>query len=480
MPPRPSSSQSDGSGPTRMSHSPLATQSSYQQHLGPPPHMTHSGYKMGGHPGIVSASGQQMGLYNNSNQQYQLSGSGGYPGGPAGNRPQGNMQYPGPNQNYGAPVSSAQQQGPINNNISGSNAPGGQYPGRPILNHVPPSQFPSYGQSWSGSGNPTCSPAGGKGGGGIPSIIQSPGGCMTSQPSNALNSAGPRPPHYLKQHLQHKISFGSSTSTSSPGVTQNPGTLQGYNSTAGGPPGMGPPQQHSGLAMGPPIGTTGGGHHHQGMGPPASMGPPNMAPPSSTGTPVVTSASPLIQQMSNSHDGSPVMPPPSSTPNSHSMHSLTMTHTSCEAGSEILDNGITTTASSNMITHVTSAAGGSVTSVVTTGPDGTTLDEGSQQSTLSNTSAGLSFALIYKRNSKLKYSVLHSASGEDHQCTTPKLRKFVNDIASGGHYSHPATPQSTVPSPGAASMNSMQEEYELSSPGWPRTPASPVSSYQYF
>lgn len=66
-----------------------------------------------------------------------------------------------------------------------------------------------------------------------------------------------------------------------------------------------------------------------------------------------------------------------------------------------------------------------------------------------------------------------AASGEDHQCSTPKFRK--NDITSGGHYSHPATPQSTVPSPGAASMNSTHEEYDMSSPSWPRTPASPVS-----
>lgn len=46
-----------------------------------------------------------------------------------------------------------------------------------------------------------------------------------------------------------------------------------------------------------------------------------------------------------------------------------------------------------------------------------------------------------------------------------------------GHYSHPTTPQSTVPSPGAASMNSMQEEYEINSPTWPRTPASPVRHF---
>ena len=45
------------------------------------------------------------------------------------------------------------------------------------------------------------------------------------------------------------------------------------------------------------------------------------------------------------------------------------------------------------------------------------------------------------------------------------------------YHSHPATPQSTAPSPGAASINSVHEDYpDISSPGWPRTPASPVSS----
>lgn len=78
---------------------------------------------------------------------------------------------------------------------------------------------------------------------------------------------------------------------------------------------------------------------------------------------------------SHSHDGP--MPPPSSTPNSHS-----------QMGSEMMDNGITTTAQGGMSTHVTTASGGSVTSIVTTGPDGTPIDEGSQQSTLSNASAG--------------------------------------------------------------------------------------------
>lgn len=75
------------------------------------------------------------------------------------------------------------------------------------------------------------------------------------------------------------------------------------------------------------------------------------------------------------------MPPPSSTPNSHSVphaeDSVSAPH----------DNGITTTAV-GPTTHVTPANLGSVTSVVTTGPDGAPLDEGSQQSTLSNASAG--------------------------------------------------------------------------------------------
>lgn len=64
------------------------------------------------------------------------------------------------------------------------------------------------------------------------------------------------------------------------------------------------------------------------------------------------------------------------------------------------------------------------------------------------------------------------ASGED-PAFTPKVRKDMM----GGYHSHPTTPQSTVPSPSAASMNSIHEEYsDMSSPGWPRTPASPVSS----
>ncbi|KAJ3639831.1 hypothetical protein Zmor_003167 [Zophobas morio] len=360
MPPRPSSGQSDGSGSTRMSHSPMATQGSYPaQHTSPHPAHVH-GYK--GHPGMVSGpTGQQMPLYQ-PNQQYPQSG---YPP-----RPQGNIQYPG--QGYGPPASQA----PPSNNMSPQ-----QYPNR-SSNHMPNSQFAPYQQqSWQG-------PVTLAKGNGPP---QAPGSPSPGPPGP------PRPPHYLKTHLQHKMGFG--------------------NVSGSAPPSPSPPQNYH---MGPPP----PGHHHSGMGPPPTMGPPNMPP----------ASSPLMPN-SHSHDGP--MPPPSSTPNSHT-----------QMGSEMMDNGITTTAQGGMSTHVTTASGGSVTSVVTTGPDGTPIDEGSQQSTLSNASA---------------------ASGEDPQCTTPKSNR-KNDM---GHYSHPTTPQSTVPSPGAASMNSMHDEYELSSPSWPRTPASP-------
>lgn len=164
-------------------------------------------------------------------------------------------------------------------------------------------------------------------------------------PTSGCPSPGPnlRPPHYLKHHLQHKMGFAGVASGSAP-------------------PSPGPPQN---FHMGPPS-----GHHHAGMGPPPSMGPPNMPP----------SSSPML---TNNHPHEGPMPPPSSTPNSHS-----------QMVNEILDNGITTTPQGSMNTHVTATSSGSVTSVVTTGPDGAPIDEGSQQSTLSNASAGECFPTL--------------------------------------------------------------------------------------
>lgn len=159
----------------------------------------------------------------------------------------------------------------------------------------------------------------------------------------------------------------------------SPGPPQNYA------PGMGPPiHQHN---MGPPT----SGHHHSGMGPPtsgpANMGPPNMAPPASsssaiTANTITTSTNQIMSNNLHQHPHDGPMPPPSSTPNSHVGSTLTQAPPviSMHGDSDMLDN--------NAATTVASVAGGSVTSVVTTGPDGTTLDEGSQQSTLSNASAG--------------------------------------------------------------------------------------------
>lgn len=55
-------------------------------------------------------------------------------------------------------------------------------------------------------------------------------------------------------------------------------------------------------------------------------------------------------------------------------------------------------------------------------------------------------------------------SGEDSQCSTPKSRKnepyLAPPIASPGAHTH--------------------EDFEMGSPSWPRTPASPVSLFLKF
>ncbi|KAK7866048.1 hypothetical protein R5R35_008556 [Gryllus longicercus] len=495
MPPRPSSGQSDGSGPARMSHSPMATPGGYQQPLGPP-HM-HGAYKIGSHPpGIVPPTGQQMGPYTPPSQQYS---QGNYVARPQGQL--GNMQY-GPTHGYG-------QQNPQGNSLGA-----GQYPNRPMPNHVPHSQFGGY-QGWGspGIGQGPPSNAVGTPGNQMPPKGPGPGpgpGSGPQPPSASTQgtnaSTGPRsltPPHYLKQHLQHKMSYGSSGSSippsagslqvgygGSPSVSSNSGVGVGPSPSLG--PGMGSAggiHHHGPGSMNSPMGPPASGHLHPGMGPPApNMGPPGpsgmgpgnpgMGPPSSgtssstnnSGPMAVSSPSAVLQgsqgpsvstnaasPVPNSHHDGP-MPPPITSSNSNLSHPPPAgqvpsgSHPEINSVSESPhDNGIatTTTVAGTTATNVTPATPGTVTSVVTTGPDGTPLDEGSQQSTLSNAS---------------------QASGEDQNCT-PKSRKDGSVV--GGYHSHPPTPQSTVPSPGAASLNSVHEEYDVNSPSWPRTPASP-------
>ncbi|KAK0164244.1 hypothetical protein PV328_002893 [Microctonus aethiopoides] len=385
MPPRPSSSQSDGSGPARMSHSPMATQGGYQQPMGPSPHM--HAYKMNSTgPGVVPTGPGPTGL----GGMGPMGGGMGYAaGGGGGGQPGG---YP-------------------------TQGPGGYPPPRPHM------QFPQ------GYPPPTNS----------------------QPPPN--NQYQPARPNNMVQYppYPHKMGFNNVP----PGMPPSPGPPQGYG--GGGGVGLIPPNA-------PVMGGSGGGGIGN-MGPPtSSMGPPPPSPnhignqpgppppPPPSGPPNISMAHshPPAATPPLNHEGTP-MPPPSTTPNSHPAPAPTPTsHNPADLAAESSnDSGITTTASGTAAINVTSTSSGTVTSVITTGPDGTSIDEGSQQSTLSNASA---------------------ASGED-PAFTPKTRK---DMISGYH-SHPATPQSTVPSPGAASINSIHEEYpDLNSPSWPRTPASPV------
>lgn len=205
----------------------------------------------------------------------------------------------------------------------------GQYPGRPMPNHVAPhSQFPPYQQNW----GPPAPQSG----------MNHVQGKNTPPPPPPGSS--PRPLNHLKQHLLHKGGYGGN---------QSPTPPQGY----GNGPGMHPP-------MGPP--------HH--MGPshgPVPMGPTNMGPPSSA----------------------PHNPPPQGVVNSHMDINMPP-----QDGPQ--DNGVSSSGSSSSSLHP-------VTSIVTTGPDGQQMDEASQQSTLSNASAGK-----YKQNCTFRtsYDIEHPTS----------------------------------------------------------------------
>jgi hypothetical protein len=62
-----------------------------------------------------------------------------------------------------------------------------------------------------------------------------------------------------------------------------------------------------------------------------------------------------------------------------------------------------------------------------------------------------------------------SASGEDLQQPAPKSRKG-NEMM----YNHPMTPNQANASPGPGGIPHGGEDFEMGSPPWPRTPASPV------
>lgn len=65
---------------------------------------------------------------------------------------------------------------------------------------------------------------------------------------------------------------------------------------------------------------------------------------------------------------------------------------------------------------------------------------------------------------RLTFIFLSTASIEDPQCSTPKSRK--TESYNQGHLGPPSA------SPGA---HAQHEDFEMGSPAWQRTPASPVS-----
>lgn len=152
----------------------------------------------------------------------------------------------------------------------------------------------------------------------------------------------PRPINYLKQHLQVKGGYQQQG---------QPPPAQGY----GNGPGMHPP-------MGPP--------HH--MGPPMT----NMGPPQST-----TGSMPPQNMPPNSHpDGSPMPPHMENTQQQQQQQQVQQQQLQSQDNG-IPPPGVGPPQQQQLPPHP-------VTSIVTTGPDGTSLDEVSQQSTLSNASAG--------------------------------------------------------------------------------------------
>lgn len=239
-------------------------------------------------------------------------------------------QYPPGAYATGPPPPPTSQAGAGGANSMPSGAQAGGYPGRGMPNHT--GQYPPY--QWVPPSPQQTVPGGAPGGAMVGNHVQgkgTPPPPVVGGPPPPQGSGSPRPLNYLKQHLQHKGGYGGS-----PTPPQGP---QGY--------GNGPTGMHPGMPMGPP--------HH--MGPP--HGPTNMGPPTST---------PPQSQMLQG--GQPQGQGASGGPESGGPEHISQ------------DNGISSSGP-------TGAAGmHAVTSVVTTGPDGTSMDEVSQQSTLSNASAG--------------------------------------------------------------------------------------------
>lgn len=331
MPPRPSSSHSQGMpmpnqqpGNQQQQQNMNIPNSINPQMEGPPgPQGGMPPMQQGAYPG-QNAPGQHM----QPHGSYKL---GPYP--PQSSQySQGNYspraQYPGyGNQHHPPPPNSPSQYRPMQNHVSPASHP--QYPPHGPYHQVwppPPQQnqannpgaMSNHIQGKNIGPPPPQSPQQQQGPPQPPNQQQQQPPPQQQQQQQPGGS--PRQLNYLKQHLQHKGGYQ--------GTTPPP---QGYNG-----PGIHP--------MGPPA-----GHH---MGPPTGIS--TMGPPATTGTPP---SSHMAQE-----GGMGGIPPP----NIHHPEGMSVSQ----------DNGMPSQTSHQ------------ATSLITTGPDGAALDEVSQQSTLSNTSIG--------------------------------------------------------------------------------------------
>lgn len=352
----------------------------------------------------------------------------------------GQMTSPGPNssgppphvQGYpGQPSPHMQQHGAYK---MGPYPPQSQYSQG---NYSPRAQYPGYGNQQGPPGPPNSPgqyrpmhnhvgpPAG------HPQYPPHPGYPQVWQPQ-PQNNPGAMPNHLPGKNIGPPPGPPQSPQAQPPQAQQPGGTPRQLNylkqhlqHKGGYSQGSTPPPQGYGNGPGihPPMGPP---SHHMGppTGPPSSMGPP----PASTGTPPSHMENPAMQMPPNLHHPEGIPPPQ--------------------------DNGMPPSSHQ-------------VTSLITTGPDGAPLDEASQQSTISNTSIGED---PQRQRGTMTGQLIASlnlpASVEDTQ-STPKSRKGEM------MYNHPMTPNQAGASPGPAG-HPHGEDFEMGSPPWPRTPASPV------
>ncbi|GIY39058.1 trithorax group protein osa [Caerostris darwini] len=182
----------------------------------------------------------------------------------------------------------------------------------------------------------------------------------------------------------------------------------------------------------------------------------------------------------NSGQDSP-MPPPASTPSSQSMSQSSLPPTtgsasSCDGSlpSSMVPAGFTQAPSlgekilSMPPTTVTQSISSPVPSAVTVSSP--SVPDMMQSPQVRNSMGGPPPPPVMDEGSQASNASASSSLPEERVETPKPSNKPV--------MSHPPTPN-TLPSPGAASMSSFHDEFEsVSSPSWPRTPASPVINNQ--